>query len=150
MIKKAVSNQKWKLDNSATWKKYKVRISDDLVNGILSHLPKRFERKQVKFYITIMITELIDNFSKLDYETCWYFNKLGRFNISIKPKISYIFEKPRYLYDVKRVKFDFRTTFKTIFIKQINKENEKVLEWLEEKRKNREFIYLVQKNGLKK
>jgi len=130
-------SSKWKIENSNTWKKYKIKLSDNLINGVSALLPKRFTKRQVKFYLTMFITELIDNMVKLDYESCWSLHKLGRFNVSIKPKIVYLFDKPQYYYAIKRVKFDFRMIFKRMFIEKINIDNQNVLDWLEEKRRHR-------------
>jgi len=130
-------SSKWKIENSYTWKKYKVKLSDDLIKGVLALLPKRFTKRQVKFYLTILITELIDNMVKLDYESYWSLHNFGRFNVSIKPKIVYLFDKPQYYYAIKRVKFDFRMIFKKVFIKKMNIDNQNVLDWLEEKRRHR-------------
>lgn len=133
------------LNRKATWNKFPCRISDKVCNDIIKISGIRYDRKYVRFIISIFFSKMATMIRESDVPITFDFASLGILKTTIFSKISYITYPPIIKTDCKRLTFKFRSTYKRAYIKKMHVNDENVINWLEEKKRNRMIAITISK-----
>lgn len=130
----------YSLNNSKTYKQYPINLSDEIIVGVASFVKKKHKWQKIRHVLSLLLSEIVLNIKNIPIDQNWFFNDFGCFKIKIYSKICRIIEPPIIKNNCRRIIFSFEGKLKRKLLREINKNNEKVIKYLNIKKSNRIFL----------
>ena len=123
---------------SSVYNRYKIPISNDLVNDILKisriKYSKSFVRDIIAIYFSLMAQKLKESNVNISFDM----KTLGYLKLEIKPRVCKLTFPPTINMDCKKVNFKFKVIFKRLCWKMLNKNKiDDVVEYIQKKKRAR-------------
>lgn len=150
-----MSNHKyWKDDKFEykllkTWKRYPVEVSKRIVGLVLSKTKKHYNPEHVRYLLNLYFSEMAQEFKNSRKDSHWFMDDFGTFKLKVYDKVVQLPNTKMIKYDCKTVRFALAPHYKKITHKILNKDNDAVIEYIREKRKNcriAKFLFNIRKS----
>lgn len=129
--------ERFVLKNLATWNRCPILINDSVVNGVLEKLDKTYNPKHIQYTLSLMVSEIAQFFKEAEENKNVIFDGFGTIKLTLYDKVIKLPNTKKIRYNAKRIRFAFEFSFKHRCYRILNKDNEVVQRYLDEKRQNR-------------